>query len=333
MFKYLITMPMGFIIEQIYNLVANYGIAIIIFTVIIKMILIPLNIKSQKAMKKQQKIQPVIAELQQKYANDQEKLQREMMKIYKDNNISMMGGCLPMLIQFPILIGLYQVIQKPLTYLLHVNWGDLEDMANPLVTEVLRLRDGMINLGYNLGNYAQANANMIVKSAQIQLSKWAETIGASGSALEGVTGGTHPWIINFNFFGMDLSNAPSAAFSRIMALDFSQWSIIALLIIPILAITATVVSQKLMQAQSGQNKSSGNDQAAQMTKSMNFMMPVMTGFFTLTLPAGLGLYWIISSVVQIAQQLALNYYFEKKGEDVVVTIPEKKQIHGKKRKK
>ena len=83
MFEYLITRPLGWIIEQIYSLVANYGFAIIIFTVIIKLILLPLNVKSQKAMRKQQKIQPVLQELQKKYANDQEKLQKEMMKLYK----------------------------------------------------------------------------------------------------------------------------------------------------------------------------------------------------------------------------------------------------------
>ena len=141
MFEYLITRPMGFIIEHIYNLVSNYGLAIIIFTILIKLILIPLNIHSQKAMKKQQKIQPLMAELQKKYANDQEKLQREMMKIYKENNISMTGGCLPMLIQMPILIGLYQVIQKPLSYLAGVDWANAS-----VINEVIRLKDAMVNL-------------------------------------------------------------------------------------------------------------------------------------------------------------------------------------------
>lgn len=328
MFEYLITRPMGFIVEHIYGLVANYGLAIIIFTVIIKLILIPLNVRSQKAMKKQQKVQPIIAELQKKYANDQEKLQREMMKIYKENNISMSGGCLPMLIQMPILIGLYQVIQRPISYLIGVDWS-----LDSVVNEVYRLRDAMVNLGYNLGNYADAAVDVIRKSGQIQLSKWAEIVGANGSLLDGVSGGTHPWIINFNFLGLDLSNAPSAAFSRIMALDFSNWSIIALLAIPLLAVVAQLITMKVTQAQSGQKDNNANNQANQMSKTMMWMMPVMTGFFAITLPAGLGLYWIISSVVQIIQQLALNYYFDKKGEDVVVTVPEKKQKHGKKRKK
>ena len=326
MFEYLITRPMGFIIEHIYNLVSNYGLAIIIFTILIKLILIPLNIHSQKAMKKQQKIQPLMAELQKKYANDQEKLQREMMKIYKEN-ISMTGGCLPMLIQMPILIGLYQVIQKPLSYLAGVDWANAS-----VINEVIRLKDAMVNLGYNIGNLANATMEQLANNSQIQLSKWAGIVGTQGTALEGVSGGVHPWVLNFNFLGLDLSNAPSAAFGHIMALDFSNMSVILLLLIPVLAVIASVISMKVTQAQTGQNQNT-EGQAAQMTKSMNLMMPVMTAFFTVTLPAGLGLYWIISSVVQILQQLILNAFLDKKGEEIVVTVPEKKQQHRKKRKK
>lgn len=315
MFEYLITRPMGWIIEQIYNLVANYGLAIILFTVIIKLILLPLNIKSQKAMKKQQKVQPIIAELQQKYANDQEKLQREMMKIYKENNISMTGGCLPMLIQMPILIGLYQVIQKPLSYLIGVDW-----MQQEVIDKVYMLRDAMAS---SIGNLATATEEMLANTSQIQLSRWAEL----------VNGASDPWVINFNFLGLDLANAPSAAFNYLMRLDFSNWNTIALLLIPILAVAASVLSMKITQIQTGQNQNKGNDSAAQMSKSMNLMMPVMTAFFTITLPSGLGIYWIISSLVQVIQQVLLNYYFDKKGEDVVVTIPEKKQLHGAKSKK
>ena len=321
---------MGFIISHIYGLVANYGLAIIIFTLIIKLILIPLNVRSQKAMKKQQKIQPVLQELQQKYANDQEKLQREMMKLYKENDISMMGGCLPMLIQMPVLIGLYQCIQKPISYLIGVNseaWN-----SAPVINEVIRLQNAVINLGHNIGNLASYTMEQLANNSQIQLSKWADLIGTNGTCLEGVTGSVHPWSLNFNFLGLDLSNTPSAAFNYIMRLDFSNWSVIALLAIPILAVLASYISMKVTQAQSGQS-SNDNGQAAQMSKSMSLMMPIMTLFFTVTLPAGLGLYWIISSVTQVVQQLILNYYLDRKGEEVVVRIPEKQTKHRKKRKK
>lgn len=317
MFEYLITRPMGWIIQMIYNLVANYGLAIILFTVIIKLILLPLNVRSQRAMKKQQKIQPILAQLQEKYKNDQEKLQREMMKLYKDNNISMMGGCLPMLIQMPILIGLYQVIQKPLSYLKGVDW-----MLQETIDKVYMLRDTFAQAYPNLANMTEEQlANM----QQIQLSTWA-------TKLNGIS---DPWSINFNFLGLDLSEVPSTALDYIMHLDFSDPGKILIILIPILAVLSQVLMSKLTMKMSGQdkNRNNANDQAAQMNKSMQWMMPIMTLFFTFTLPSGMGVYWIISSLMQIVQQLALDYYFNKKGDEVVVTVPEIKQNHhGKKRK-
>ena len=313
MFEFIITRPLGWIIQQIYNLVANYGLSIIIFTILIKLVLLPLNIHSQKAMKKQQKIQPYLAELQEKYKNDQEKLQREMMKLYKDNNISMMGGCLPMLIQMPILVGLYQVIQKPLSYLKGVDW-----MLQETIDKVYMLRDM-----FATGNLINQTEEQLANMSQIQLSNWATQYFGTGD----------PWSINFNFLGLDLSHVPSTAFSYIMRLDFSDMGKVLLLLIPVLAVLLSVLTNKITMAQTGQNNANQNDQAASMNKSMQWMMPIMTLFFTFTLPSGLGLYWIISSAVQICQQLILNKYFDKKGEEVIVRIPEAKQNkHGKKRK-
>lgn len=313
MFEFCITRPMGWIIEQIYRLVSNYGLSIIIFTILFKLVLLPLNIKSQKAMKKTQKIQPLLAELQKKYANDKEKLQVETMKLYKENNVSMTGGCLPMIIQLPILFGLYRVIYAPIKYLLGV--ADADGIAR-----VGQLKDAIVAAGENIGNLASMGNDVIWKNSQIQVSQWAQKLSPGD-----------PWTINFNFLGLDLSNVPSKALGYITSGNM-DWSIILLLLIPILAVIAAVVSNKITMAQSGQNNSD-NETAAQMSKSMNLMMPLMTGFFTLTLPAGLGIYWIISSVMQIVQQLVLNYYLDKKGDDFVVKVPERKQIHGKNSKK
>ncbi len=311
---------MGYIIEFIYNWVQNYGLAIILFTIIIKLILLPLNIKSQKSMKKQQKIQPYIAELQKKYANDQEKLSRETMKLYKENNISMAGGCLPMLIQMPILIGLYQVIQKPLSYLLHVDFNQPD-----VINRVYALRDAFAD-----SNLASRTEEQLANTSQISIAQWAQANGDTD------------WIINFKMFFLDLANIPSKAFSYIGEIfqgNMEHLSIVLLLLIPIVAILAQLASMKLTQSMTGQAKTEKSDNAAvnsanQMSKSMMLMMPVMTGFFTLTLPAGIGLYWIVSSLVQIAQQVFINIYFNnKKEDDVIVKIPEIKSNNGKKRKK
>ncbi len=315
MFEFLITRPLGWIIEQIYNLVSNYGLSIIIFTIIVKLILLPLNVKSQKAMKKQQKIQPILAELQEKYKNDQQKLQTEMMKLYKENNISMTGGCLPMLIQFPILIGLYQVIQKPLSFILGVNWAEAD-----VINKVYSLQDKIVELGADIGNLSNYTMEQLANMSQIQLSNWASI----------VNGATDPWVINFDFLNLDLSQTPSAVFDYIMKTDFtSNPAIFGLLLIPALAVLSQWASMKLTQKQTGQS-TQGDSQAAQMSKSMNMMMPIMTLFFTFTLPSGMGLYWIVSSLMQIVQQLLLNKIIK---DDYEIKIPERKQLHGKKSKK
>lgn len=310
-----IVMALGWIIKTIYDLVHNYGVAVILFTVIVKLLLLPLNIKSQKAMKKQQKIQPILAELQKKYANDQQKLQQEMMKLYKENDVSMMGGCLPMLLQMPILIALYQAIQKPLTYMFNVPYKEIPtDIVNKIVTLAEKA-------GQTITGDKAAYVSNLMNTDQISISSWAGEVG----------GKLHEWYINFNFLGLDLSRKPQEAIAA-FADPANNLSVILLILIPILAVVSSVLQSKISMKQSGQSKNK-DDQTQSMNAMMTWMMPLMTGWFTLILPAGIGLYWIISGLVQIIQQLALNYYFDKKGEDFVVKVPEKRNQHGKKGKK
>ncbi len=313
-----IVLAMGWIIKTIYDLVQNYGVAIILFTIVIKALLLPLNIKSQKAMKKQQKIQPIIAQLQQKYANDQQKLQQEMMKVYKENDVSMMGGCLPLLIQMPILIALYQAIQKPLTYMFGV---DHKNLTEEIITRVEGLKEAFVAAGNNIGNLSQMSVEQLMQQSQIQISDWAGKIEGAAS----------DWFINFKFLGMDISRNPSSALDYLGDIG-NNLSIVLLLLIPVFAVLSSIAQNKITMKLSGQNNA-GNEQAQSMSNTMMWMMPLMTGFFTFTLPAGIGLYWIVSGLLQMAQQLALNYYFDKKGEDFVVKVPESKHQHGKKSKK
>lgn len=313
-----IVLAMGWIIKTIYDLVQNYGVAIILFTIVIKALLLPLNIKSQKAMKKQQKIQPIIAQLQQKYANDQQKLQQEMMKVYKENDVSMMGGCLPLLIQMPILIALYQAIQKPLTYMFGV---DHKNLTEETITRVEGLKEAFVAAGNNIGNLSQMSVEQLMQQSQIQISDWAGKIEGAAS----------DWFINFKFLGMDISRNPSSALDYLGDIG-NNLSIVLLLLIPVFAVLSSIAQNKITMKLSGQNNA-GNEQAQSMSNTMMWMMPLMTGFFTFTLPAGIGLYWIASGLLQMAQQLALNYYFDKKGEDFVVKVPESKHQHGKKSKK
>lgn len=335
MFEFFITRPLGFIIDFIYSIVQNYGWAIILFTVVVKLIMLPLQIKSQKGMKKQQMVQPIIAELQRKYANDKEKLQTEMMKVYKENNVSMMGGCLPLLIQFPILFGLYRVIQRPLTYLLSVNFK-AEDVIQK-VSEIVEKMAQDPNVAHAVASIKDLEpvklAEQINKMYEIQFMTWCRYLEQINPG-----SGYADWTLNFDFLGLDITKVPTAAFSAITKAfeGTPDWSVIGLLLIPIIAMLATWFSMKQSQSMSGAKKKNAEDGApdtvASMNKSMSIMMPLMTGFFTLTFPSAIGLYWIMSSVMQIVTQYLLNIYFDKREDDFVVTVPEKNRKNSKKRK-
>jgi len=307
----LITEPLGWIIWAIYKLVQNYGLTILLFTVVVKILLMPLQIKSQKAMKKQQKIQPIVAELKKKYANDQQKMQQEMMKVYKENGVSMTGGCLPLLIQFPILFTLYHVIQRPLTYISRINFTDL-GVAEQVKTVVEGITEKL--------PYGAEQLDKIFSNCQIQLSTWADKLGHADFG----------WHINFNFLGLDLSGVPSSGFNAIMRGDYSDMGTVLLVLIPIFAVLTTWYSMKQSQKMQGNN---ADDSQGGLGKSLNMLMPVMTGFFTFTFASGIGLYWIISSIMQIVQQYLLDKYLDKKEDDFVVKVPEKNRKNGKKRRR
>lgn len=268
-FDMLITTPLGYIISFIYSFVNNYGLTIILFTILIKAIMIPLSIKQQKSMVEMQRLKPFLDILQEKYKDDKERLNQETMKLYQEHKVNPAGGCLPMLLQFPIIIGLYQVILKPLQYIMHL---PLDKVAQ--ITELL----GFSGTGKSeivIAQSAAQNMDLISSELGIQIMP-----------------------IDFNFLGLDLSLQP----------DFMILNV--LWIIPILSAATAYLSTWVMQKLSGSSA-----QQAQQMKSMNIIMPLMSGYFCFIMPAGVGLYWIMSNVVQIIQQVAMNKILLKKKEE------------------
>ncbi len=247
MFQWLYSL-FGTIIRFIYfNSGENFGVALIIFTVLMKIVLLPLGIKQQRSMMRTQSLQPQLNELQRKYANDKDKLSRETMELYKKNNVSPFGGCLPMILQLVIILVMVQIVYRPGTYIM-----------------------GIENLGRDL----------------------TEQINAAKNAG-----------MNFNFLWWNLADKPVFSFTP-DAGTLLTW------VLPLLATLATyfsgVISQKTTAAPNNNANTSATDQAQQMTKSMTTVMPLMTLFFTFTLPASASLYWFISSITQTAQQFFLS---------------------------
>lgn len=286
----IINVPLGYLFKGIYFIVNNYGFTIILFTLAIKIILLPLNIKQQKSMKKMQALQPKLAKIQEKYANDKDKQSQETMKLYQEAGINPMGGCLPMLIQLPVLFALYNIIRKPMSYVMMLG------------------KEKIIEIG-NIIMGAKFNFDM----NQIEVSR---SLAENMDKLTGLVNSSD--VINYNFFGFDLSQTPSFQY-------ISQHMEYAL--IPILAGATTYLVSIISSKMSG---NTANNDAANSMKTMNVIFPFMTAWFSISLPAGLGLYWTISNLFQIGQMWFLNRTLDV---DVSVFADDEKHFRERKKKK
>lgn len=269
--------PLGWIMWAIYHIVSNYGIALIIFTLITKLLLVPLMIKQQKSMAKQTAFQPKMTELQTKYKNNKEKLNEEMMKLYEEEGFNPMSGCLPMLVQFPILFGLIDVIYHPLKHIMRFS-GDLITQATAIVTEH-GITGNVYSPEITIINAVKANP---------------EYFSSLGSDFVSKVQG-----INFLFMGMDLSLVPTFELNMLLIIPiFSGLTSLALSI-------SSIWQQKKNM---GDNKQAGSG----MMNGMMLLMPIMSLVIAFQVPAGVGMYWIFTNVFSLVQTILLNKFYNPK---------------------
>jgi len=307
-----IAKPMGMFLYFIYNTLAfkNYGAAIIIFTVFIRLLILPLTVKQYKSTANMQKIQPLVQEIQKRYKNDKEKLNQEMMKVYSEHKVNPAGGCLPTLLQMPIIFSLYWVISKPLYYMLGKSTEVISQLFSFIPEGFTKIAN---NQDLTILNYFNANKDKL--SLVTDLLKPEE-------------------VLNLHFLGLNLGLQPTFDSSKVAVLGFQFFG---LLLIPILAALTTFLSVKFSMASQNTSGQEQNQMAASMTGSMTKIMPLMTGFFAFSVPAGLGLYWIVGNVIQIIQQMYLNKYVlnrkDTKKETIEISTKETNNIQVKEEKK
>ncbi len=275
----IIIRPLGQFLYWIYKTVAfeNYGLALIIFTIIVRAAMIPLTLKQYKSSAEMQRVQPLQQEIQRKYANDKAKLNEEMMKLYQEHKINPAGGCLPLLIQMPILLSLWQAITKPLKYML----GFSASQLNSLATE----------------------SNIPINSAYSEIN----TITHFMSAGQGEKVGNLNMFFPSHGFGINLGDIPTWHFNKIISDPYFA----VLLLLPIIATLTTYVSVRMSMPKATSDKA-----ANPMGNSMMYISPIMTLIFSFQFPAGLGLYWIAGNVFAIVQQYYVNKYVLNKKEVV-----------------
>lgn len=336
---------LGWIMNLIYMGFSRLGIesivlSIIFITIIIYMCMLPLTIKQQKFSKLQQKMQPEIQAIQNKYKNKKDQasmqaMQQEQQLVYEKYGVSPMGSCVQLLIQMPILFALYRVFYNVPAYVVSV-----KDTFTKLVKGILAT-DGYTDILANVlkdqnfttssGLMANTVAEKLSNASGTELSDYVvdilyklpstgwDVLNDYFPALESSINNTYKHIQNFNYFlGLNISDTPWS----IMKVNFGEKNflfIILALMIPVLSYLTQVLSMKMMpQAENA------NDQMAQQMKMMNLMMPLMSFFFCFTVPVGLGIYWIFSAVVRIVQQFFINRHIENLDlEDIIRQNQEK----------
>lgn len=283
-----IAKPFGVLMLWLYNLTNNYGVAVILFALVVKLIMLPFQLKSKKSMMRVSRLTPRLKELEKKYGNDQQRYQMEMAKLYKEEGASPMSGCLWSLLPFPILIALYNAIRYPLTTMMGV--------PESLLAEGGAIFQKLTSLGYETAAGRSAFYDQIYQSKFIT-EHFGSFAGLSDKLQE----------ISYNFLGLDLSQTPSFSFWR---WDFSavdKWlPLLGLFLIPVLSALLSWLSMKVANASNPQV-----DQQANQMKTMNLIMPLMSLYICFTMPAVMGIYWIAQSVFATAQDVILNKVYTK----------------------
>ena len=283
---YYICIPFAALMRLFYNLTGSYGVAIILFTLVIKLILLPFQMKSKKGMVRMNRMSGKMEEIRKKYANNQAKMNEEMQKFYQEEGINPMSGCLWSFLPLPILLALYYIIREPIVYFM--NFGGRE--AGQAVVEAARelIQGAGIELTTNAA-YEQ------IEIANIINSQFPDFIAQH----EG-------WVnVNYHFLNLDLTAQPSSAFSQLSG--GLSWALIGLILIPIISGALSFLLSKVTM---GQNKMEGS--AAATGKTMMWLMPLMSIYIAFIMPAALGVYWIAQSAFSIVQESIMGRFYTNK---------------------
>lgn len=279
----------GYLLNFIYQIVNNYGVAIIIFCIVLKLIMLPLSIKQQKTMKKSSELQEKVKVMQFKYKNDPEKLNKEMMNLYKTENVSPFSGCLTSIIQMLLLLSIFYLVRSPLTFMEKIPQENIN-------TYIQQLKDE-----------GKVISNVYPEIDLIRETELLKEKNPEDQFIEKTN-------IKMNFLGLDLSKIPQQNMT-----DYTVY------IIPVLYILSSFISIRITTAKQQKDKEDkksknidGNtgkeieeennemDAVMQTNKMMSWFVPIMSISIAFIAPLGLALYWLISNILMIAERLIID---------------------------
>lgn len=297
----IITVPFGYLLSFLYQLTGNYGVAMILFAVLVQVVLLPINAKSKKSMMKMSRLTPRVQEIQSRYANDPQKQNELIQKLYRDEGASMGGGCLWSLIPLLILWPLLAVVRQPITYILM----ESADVAQQIVSVI---KDAAPSMFSSNSYYDQVIAAQAIPQFVEELK--AAIPGISETTLAG---------INFNFLGINLGTIPQ--FNIFSESWVWNWAHIGAFLIPVISAASQVlqmwISQKTNNSVVTNEKGIQDEETAkksqqnQSMQTMMWMMPLMSLWIGFSVSAGLSLYWFMGGVVRMVTDPIMTNHYRK----------------------
>ena len=311
---------LGWIINGIFNFldsigIPNVGLTVVLFTVIIYTLMLPLTYKQQKFSRMSVKMNPELRTIQKKYKGKQDqvsmlKMQDEMKAVYAKYGTSQMGSCLPLLIQLPFLLAVYRVVYAIPAYV-----DKVRAVYTPLVSQLVNI-EGAQDVLTKLSSAAQFSRQAFNENTIIDIlnkastAEW-DTVASSFPDLSGVIDQTRNALESINgFLGLNISNSPWFSIKQFWA-EGAYLLLIVALLIPVLAGLTQWISVRLMPTAAPATGDGNSEDMMKSMRMMNNFMPLMSVWFCFVLPVGVGIYWVMSAVVRMVQQLAINKYLSK----------------------
>ncbi len=276
--------PFSWILKLFCQVFNSYGIALFLFTIVIKIILFPLNLKQKKSIIKMNVVNGQVQEIQKRCGNDKERYNQELQKFYAENNVNPLGGCGWSLIPLVILYPLYAIIRRPLKYMM---W--LTEDAVRAIAQALGWTDFVI------GGYNELTLGSMMTASNLEAAKAAAA--ATGVAT------TSMFVINFDFFGINLSEIPQLMFWK----DGISWNSVGLFLLPLISAGLSIVSMLVSQKTNQMNK----DQQVKTNWSLMLLSPLISLWIGFAMPAGLCIYWIANSILIMVQEIICGKMLRK----------------------
>lgn len=292
----IILRPFAWLLLLFYNVVHNYGIALILFAILVKVILFPLSLKGKKSMIQMNMLSGKMQKLQKQYANDKERYNEELQKLYEKEKVNPMGGCLWSMIPLFILIPLYSVIRQPLKYMMGLSKDQITAVSTALNWEAL-VESGAVS-AKTASAYGELCMASLINESNL-------------AAVQAAAGSDKIFPMNFNFLGMDLSQIPTWKFWS----NGMDWTTIGLFLLVAVSAVTGILFSVITQRTNNVNQQAQNEQAAKTNRMMMLMTPLMSIWIGFMMPGLLCVYWIANNVLSMVQELICGKLLKKDYEE------------------